>query len=336
MSMLRVAVVGCGGISLAYHLPILSRLKGVRLAAVVDTDEGWARHVAHRFSAPFWSSDSKDLIGRVEAALVATPNATHAAISSGLLAHGIHVLCEKPLAISVSEATAILRAAERGGGRVMAAQSRRFGSNIRLLHRMVTSGLFGQITSLSASLGGDYRNWDSRTDFRSRKDLAGGGVLLDTGIHLIDLAIWLLGTSQMDVLGCRLDGVRRRDVEDDAELELNSGSERHVKIACSYVHELDAMLRIDAELGWARAGLDNPGTLEFCIPRSRLCRGDGAQRAFFPAGGEHGYVWMLSHFCDAVRTGQPFAVSLDETIAGLRVVETCYAQATDTVKGLVA
>lgn len=324
MSKLRVGIVGCGAVSTVYHLPTLKSMNDVWVTGVVDVDEAWARRVARRFGIPFCSVDYADLYSRVDAVLIATPNATHSKIAADFLEQGIHVLCEKPLAVSSADAEAMFAAANKSGARLMAGQSRRFGSNILLAQQMISSGHFGAIRQLSASLGGDYRHWKARTDYRSHKELAGGGVLMDIGIHLVDLAIWFLDSAPDQVIIGRLEYSLGWDVEDHAELELRF-RDAWASVTCSYTRGLRPALQIDAERGWIRADLNDSGDLEFYLPHSRLCRNDGVQRAFFANGGQYGYWGMWSHFCRALQSGEPFAVTPEQVTATLRVVESCYA-----------
>jgi len=299
-------------------------MKGVRVTGVVDVDGAWARKVARRFAVPFYSTNYADLYGRVDAVLIATPNATHSKIAADFLEQGIHVLCEKPLATSSADAEGMIAAANKNGARLMAGQSRRFGSNILLAQQMISPGYFGAIRRLSASLGGDYRGWKARTDYRSRKELAGGGVLMDIGIHLIDLAIWFFGRAPDQVRIGRLEHSLGWGVEDHAELELRFG-DVWASVTCSYTRALSAALRIDAERGWVHADLNDSGVLEFYLSDSRLCRNDGVQRAFFANGGQYGYWGMWSHFCRALQSGEPFVVTPDQVVETLRTVEFCYA-----------
>src|SRR2546422_8427823 len=101
---MRLGVVGCGAIALEAHLPAAEKIRGVELEAVVDTDPVWTGKVARRFGARYALESYTDLVGKVDAAVVATPNWTHPEITCFLLEHGVHVLCEKPLALGVAEA----------------------------------------------------------------------------------------------------------------------------------------------------------------------------------------------------------------------------------------
>src|SRR5262245_11529259 len=153
MSPLRFGVVGCGAISTLYQLPALGRSSDATLVATVDVDAAHAAAVARRFGASESFTDHRALAGRVAAALIATPNTTHADIACDLLAEGVHVLCEKPMATSRSDVDRMLAAAERSGARVMAAHCLRFSPNLERLRELAAAGMLGDRLALSASIG---------------------------------------------------------------------------------------------------------------------------------------------------------------------------------------
>ena len=216
MKRIRFGVVGCGAVSEIYHVPAIAHCESAALTAMVDTVPERAAEVARRFRAETSLTDHRQLVGKVDAALIATSNTTHADIACHLLEHGVHVLCEKPMATTTADVGRMFAAAARGGTRLMAGHSRRFNPNLELAKALIVGGRIGTLESVGAALGSPYGSWPTRTDFRRQRTLSGGGVLLDLGIHLIDLAIWLGGEAKMlryessDTLGW--------GVENDAEV----------------------------------------------------------------------------------------------------------------------
>src|SRR5512137_1996656 len=103
---IRFAMIGCGAIALQNHLPGLALCPGVELAAVCDSDPGTLERARRDTGAPFASIDYREVVVRddVDAVIIATPNATHRDIALEAVAHGKHVLCEKPLALNSGEA----------------------------------------------------------------------------------------------------------------------------------------------------------------------------------------------------------------------------------------
>jgi predicted dehydrogenase len=112
---LRIGIVGAGPITERYHLAAVRGVPEVRPTLMVDVDAERARRFAERNRFPRWSSELPELFGRVDLAIVALPNHLHAPVSCELLAHGIHVLCEKPMARTPAECKLMIDAAKRSG-----------------------------------------------------------------------------------------------------------------------------------------------------------------------------------------------------------------------------
>src|SRR4051794_1108296 len=108
---LRLGVVGCGAVTERYHLPALMASPDVEPVAFVDPAVARARLLAERAGAPFALSSHRELPGKIDFALVAVPNAFHEPVTVDLLAAGIHVLVEKPMARTTAECDRMLAAA---------------------------------------------------------------------------------------------------------------------------------------------------------------------------------------------------------------------------------
>ena len=321
MKRLRFGVIGCGGISTLYQLPALRASPAVELEAVCDTDGAWAQGVARRFGARRVLQDFRECIGQVDAVLVATPNHTHADIACVLLEAGIHVLCEKPMANTSAEIERMLDTANRSGSRLMAAHCLRFSPNVMLLKQMIAAGWFGDITSMSAAIGGPYEAGAQRTHFRRHKGLAGGGVLIDLGTHVIDLALWLSDDRPANLV-YSASSAPGWEVETDSELTLEFGPNRRALLTASYTRMLDATLRVRGRSGWAAVPLYRPAELVLFSRQARICRRAGLQRLLLSE--ESMYTRQIAHFCEAVASGEPFVVRADEVRAVMQVIERCY------------
>lgn len=323
MSRLRFGVVGCGAISTLHQLPALRRCGDVELAAVVDADASWAAAVARRFGAPESFADHRALIGRVDAAVVATPNHTHADITCELLAGGVHVLCEKPMATTRAEVVRMLDAAASSERRLMAGHCLRFSPNLALLKRMVAAGWLGEITEMSAALGGPYETSARRTDFRRQKRFAGGGVLVDLGVHLIDLAVWLAAATPSEVAYDRA-YEPGWEVETDAEVGLMFANGARAVLTASFTQSQSAAFTVRGSAGWATASLYQPDQLTVFSHQARICRQGGVQQLQVSGGSM--YDEQVAHFCAAVQADEPFAILPDELRATIDVIERCYGR----------
>jgi predicted dehydrogenase len=321
MTPMRFGVIGCGAITTIHQLPALQASDRAEVVALVDRDAAWLEKVAGQFGVRETFTDHRALVGRVDAVLVATPNATHAAIASEMLENGIHVLCEKPAATTREDMQHMLAAARHGGARLMAAHCTRFSPNIGLLHRVLSDGWLGALTTISAGVGGDYSISEHRTDFRRQRALAGGGVLVDLGIHLLDLAVWLAGAAPMGVR-YSAEVAPGWELETDAEVALEFPRGGRATLACSFTHALDQTLTVRGTDGWARLHLYSSTEMTLFAPRTRVSRLAGMQDLLVPE--ESRYRRQIDHFCDAIVSGEHFLVTDEQVLACIDVIEHCY------------
>lgn len=321
MTRLRFGVVGCGAISTLYQLPAMRRCSEVDLRVVTDVDGEQASRVARRFGVAESYTDYRALEGRVEAVLIATPNATHADIACDLLSRGIHVLCEKPMATSRTDVDRMLAAAEHSGARLMAAHCLRFSPNLAMLKQVIEAGWLGRLRNMSAAIGSPYDAGAQRTDFRRQRRLSGGGVLIDLGIHLIDLAVWLAGESPADVAYESSAG-EGWQVEQDAEVALRFEDAGSAQLTASFSRFMDSAFMVRGEAGWARAPLYQPTQLTLFSARARICERAGVVELALQ--NTNMYERQIEHFCSCVRSNQPFLVKSEEVRASIDVVERCY------------
>lgn len=317
---LRVGVVGCGAVVTLHHLPALTRCDRVELVALADRDRAWASKVAQKIGVPEVYDDFAALIGRVDAALVATPNSTHADIACALLEAGIHVLCEKPMATTPADGERMLRTAEKGGGRLMAAHSTRFNANVTMLKEVLSAGWLGALTEMSGGLGSAYDLAERRTEFRREPGVAGGGVLIDLGIHLIDVAVWLAGKPVS--VGYDATYAPGWSVETDADVVLGFPGGGCASFSVSYTHACDPTFSVRGTEGWASASLYVPSQLTLFSERARVCRRAGLQHLVLDD--RTSYERQIEHFADAILSDREFVVRADEVRTDLAIIERCY------------
>ncbi|MGH7570040.1 MAG: Gfo/Idh/MocA family protein [Gemmatimonadales bacterium] len=191
---IRIAVVGAGGISQVAHLPVLRRIPGVEIAAICDNDLSKAQALAARYEVPESYDDIEEVLqyARADAAVVCTPNHLHEIHVVAALAAGLHVLVERPLALTVAGVERVLQAGEKYGRRVMVGMNHRFRSDVQAVRSFLAGGELGAIDAIRA---GWYTFQPSRQmlGWRLRRPEAGGGALLDLGLPLLDLGLWLAG-----------------------------------------------------------------------------------------------------------------------------------------------
>ena len=187
---LRLGIVGTGAIAQLAHLPVLSKLRGAQLVAVCDNDRVKARALADRFGVPDVFTDIDDLLefDTLDAVVIATPNHLHEPHTLAALSRGVHVLCERPLALTPKGVERIIAAAHRADRKVVVGNNHRFRTDVQALAAFLRGGELGTLTGVRA---GAYHAAASVAGWRRNRPEAGGGAFLEHGFTQLDLALWL-------------------------------------------------------------------------------------------------------------------------------------------------
>jgi len=188
----RIGIIGCGAVTAKYHLPSLQKVAGVRVVALADPQLVRTRELAAAFAVPHAVADYRDLLEHVDAVILALPHHLHAVIGVDALKAGKHVLMEKPLASTVAECDALIEAARHADRILAVGQVRRYMVAIQATRQWVASGLLGDLEGFDVEEGGVY-GWPVASDFFFKREMSGGGVLMDTGAHVLDTLRWWLG-----------------------------------------------------------------------------------------------------------------------------------------------
>jgi predicted dehydrogenase len=212
---LRVGIIGGGAIAQVAHLPVLKKLKTVEVQAICDTDLPKARALADRFGVKDALDDIEDLLRgeTLDAVVICSPNHLHEAHVLAALSANLHVLVEKPLTVTAASAQRMLRAAEKRDRIVMVGMNHRYRPDVQIVRSFVQSGELGRIESVRGSWH-IFRPSRNQLGWRQRRDLAGGGAMLDLGLSVLDLGLWLGGMpTPVRVSACLDSAGRERAVE---------------------------------------------------------------------------------------------------------------------------
>jgi predicted dehydrogenase len=217
---LRVAVLGVGSIAQVAHLPILARMRGVELAAVCDADHRKAQTLANRFGVPRVHGSDEQLWEdeEVDAVVICTPSHLHEAQSIASLEAGKYVLCEKPLALTAAGAARVL-GTEGADGRLAVAMNQRHRPDAAALKTFLSGRELGEVAYVRTGWL-NRRVGRARKVWRYQRETAGGGALMDLGIQMLDLALWLLDYPEPVRITAHTHAEEGRDVEDAATLLL--------------------------------------------------------------------------------------------------------------------
>lgn len=193
---LRVGVIGCG--AGLFHLEGYAVEPRARVVALAGLDTDRCESLAKRFEIPRIYRDYQDLLAQddIDAVSIAVPNSLHAPVAIAALEAGKHVLIEKPLARHTDEAEQMVAAAKRTGRILAVSFQRRTRHDVQILKDEVAAGRLGNIYYAKAfwMRRQGIPGWGS---WFTSKEMAGGGPLIDLGVHVVDMALYVMGNSKV-------------------------------------------------------------------------------------------------------------------------------------------
>jgi predicted dehydrogenase len=192
-SRIRVGLIGAGRVAIANHLPGLALLPQARIAALCDADPAVLEQAQRATQVDACFADAQQMIAAdaIDAVIIATPNHVHKPIALAAFRAGKHVLCEKPLALTLSDAREMQAAAQAAGVRHMTAFTYRFVPAMRYMRHLIAQGAIGVPLHFRAWR---FQDWGRRAlAWRQQAALAGTGELGDMMSHRLDYAHFLVG-----------------------------------------------------------------------------------------------------------------------------------------------
>ena len=322
---LRIAVVGCGAVAEHLHLPALARRNDCTLVAAVDQNQERAQRLTRSFSETTILTDFRNLLTlNIDLAIVALPNHLHAPVSTELLRAGFHVLVEKPMALSVAQCDEMLAAAEEGHALLAVGMMRRFIHASRFVKSVIDSNLIGRIHSIDMRDGHIYE-WPITTDFPFRREAAGGGVLMDSGVHDLDQLLWWMGEIQSYEYFDDNEG----GVESECLLRATLQSGAKVTVELSRNRKLRNTARLRGERGEIEVSLLG-NSVWVCLegaPMQMIGQGSPVStRTASPQSQVDIIRAEHDDLFDAIRTGRAPEVPGSEARRSLALIEACYSQ----------
>jgi predicted dehydrogenase len=309
-------------------LPAALAHPGVRLAALVDLDlkRANALRQTHALDCQV-ASDCEALLGKLDAVIIALPNHLHTPVTLEALHAGVNVLCEKPLATTAADASVCCATAAKNKVLLAVGMNRRFEAGNLMLHQVLGEGLLGPLQEYDWEYGAPW-DWDTASGFYFSRAQAGGGVLIDFGVHVLDSLIDWFGP------------VTRFEYQDDnwgSGLEANATLNlRHTgrygevsgRVRLSRTYTLKNRLLVRGAQSRAELLAQNPSLV---VLYRKLGRKDVSMtlgRADLQRTPAHNSFYaQLDNFVESIHGAQRLVVDGRQALEVLELVECSYARA---------
>lgn len=311
---IRFALVGAGAIAQSYA-QAFAATELAKLVAVIDVRAAAAEELARRLDCralDHWETAQSAVA--FDAAIVCTPPNTHGPISIGLMEQGVHVLCEKPLAIDTFTAARMFEAAKRAGVVLTMASKFRYTADVAKAKQLIDAGTIGDVLQFENTFASPV---DMSQRWNSNPSISGGGVLMDNGTHSVDILRYLLGPIS-DVQAVALPRLQPLDVEDAVVLfaRTHGGPGAKLDLSWSLAKEEPYYVRIYGTegtllVGWKEAKYRRTGATEW------TSFGDGYNKV-------QAFTAQLENFAQALRGRQPLRVTPRDAMASVEVIEAAY------------
>ncbi len=195
--MVRLGIIGCGKITERACLPYLSKHPGVKIIYLCDINKKAALYQKNKFSLfdTEIQTDWRKVVAsdQINAVYVATPNYLHSQMVISAAQNKKHILVEKPMALSLADAQNMINAAEKNRVFLMVEQSQRFDPLHIKVKKVLESGILGRVNYIRGRIGhAGPEFWSKKSNWFYDKKKSGGGVVIDIGVHILDLIRWFM------------------------------------------------------------------------------------------------------------------------------------------------
>lgn len=314
MNKLKFALIGTGGIAQTYA-QAFQQSANCKLVAAADINEESAQAFAEPFGAKAFS-DYKQLAEntKIDAVIVSTPPNTHPEIAMYFMRRGVHVLCEKPLCLSVREANEMIETAEETGVTFTMATKFRYCEDVVKAKSILASGILGEIIQFENAFTAKV---DMSKRWNSRKEIAGGGVLIDNGTHSVDIIRYFLGAIE-EILALETSGTQNLAVDENVKLL--------AKTVSGVVASVDLTWGINKELPNFISVYGANGTLHIGWRESRYKLNSSPDWTVFGKGYDkvQAFRSKIENFAGAIRGTEELLIKPEGALASVEAIEAAY------------
>ena len=325
MEKTRVAVIGLGSVAQMVHLPNLMKIKNADISAVAEINKNTLNLVADKFNVKKRFLNYNDLLNddQIDAIIISTPTHLHKQMAIDCLNSGKDVLVEKPIARNVKEGEEIIECAKKNNRILMVGMNLRYRPDSMLIRSLIDAGEIGEPYYIKC---GWIRKQSSSEKWFNRREEAGGGVILDLGINLIDLALWLV--DYPDVVSIRTKSYHHnsRNLEDTALSFIRCEKNVTISIEASWCMAEGKDIFFTNVYGKKGSIGINPFKMIKIIGAEQIDLGSTMNESPTEAF-KKSYLNELKSFIGAVKGHNPVFSSGEEALQLLKIIETMYNSA---------
>ncbi|MCL2004034.1 MAG: Gfo/Idh/MocA family oxidoreductase [Oscillospiraceae bacterium] len=341
---MKIAIIGCGAIANAAHIPSYLKNPEVEIKYFCDIRPERAKAAAEKYGCGAAVTDYRDVLadGEVTAVSICTPNNAHASIAIDAMRAGKHVLCEKPAARTYAEALEMQKVQHETGKTLVIGVVNRFNDNVNLIKKYIDSGKLGDVYRVYASFRA-HRSIPGLGGAFTTKAIAGGGTLIDWGVHYLDIVMYCCSDPEVRTVSgetfCKLG----RDIKNYVYKDMWAGPPDH-----SGIYDVDdsvtAFIRTSGPVitvngAWAENIGVEEQYIDFIGDKAgiRLIYGQdftvytaehGALAAYKPEiKSRDSFQNEIDAFIRCIRTGEKLASHIDTVIITAQMMQAIYDSA---------
>jgi predicted dehydrogenase len=331
MKRARVGLMGCGTVAMYGHLPALVSAEGLELAALFDPDSTRLKAAQGKFAVPHAFTDAESFFASgLDAVVITSPAGAHLQNAIDAARHGKHVLCEKPLALTETDAERMIEEVGHAQRMLFTSFVYRFSPVALEIKRLIRDGAIGRVASLRL-----VYNWNCHGKYeldgaghrviqKRREDrMLEGGPMVDCGVHQIDLARWWLG-SEVVHQHAHAAWADKYQAPDHVYLHLDHASGVHTMVEMSYSYSHTAAQPV-SHFCYEIIGVE--GIIRYDRERQIFELRNAAGTRSLPWDQEKNFAGTYAAFARGLETGEPgdLATGADGLIA-TRIARTATEQ----------
>ncbi|HMQ79336.1 MAG TPA: Gfo/Idh/MocA family oxidoreductase [Ignavibacteria bacterium] len=325
MEKTRILISGLGGIAQIAHLPILSKMSNVEIAGVCDIDRSKTRSIAEKYNVKSSFTSIDEMLDKTEAdcLVVTSPTSLHHEQAIKGLQKGLNVLAEKPLARNFQEAASIVDAAKKAKKLLMVGMNNRFLPEVMMQESFVSAGEIGDVFYIKA---GYLKKRSTAEKWSVNKSESGGGVFMDLGIVILDIALWMMKFPRIKSVSAVNFNHSFKDVEDSSFVLLRFENGSIVSIETSWtLHRASDMFYCNV---YGKEGSTSINPLRIYKNMHDTLVNVTPVKIEKPANlFKRTYEYELNNFVNSVLTGKRSLSDGSEALDRMKIVDAIYESA---------